>query len=111
MKKGLLIFVTAFITAVMMTSCGSSIPKGMSEKTYDCGVRALEIMEKYNSEELTKDEADTQLNELQNELIEENKTIKTEYEDMNLTLSGYIVIFINGKTDEAEKFLQNELGK
>ncbi len=111
MKKGLLTLLTILITAAMLVACGSSIPKGMSEKTYDCGIRALEIMEQYNSEDITKDEADAQLNKIQDELIDESKTIAAEYEGMNYTLSGYIIIFNSGNTDVAVEALRKDLGK
>lgn len=110
MKKGLS-FLLILIMSVLLAACGSSIPKGMSEKTYNYGTHALEIMEKYNSAEISKEEADKRLNDIKDQLFAEDLSDGDMAKTKNLIVTGEIVIFISGRTIDAEENLRNDLGK
>lgn len=57
------IIIAVLLSSMMLTfsACGKSIPEGMSEEVYDYGVKALDIMDKYNDMEISVDDADSRL--------------------------------------------------
>lgn len=55
--------VAIFLITLSISGC-SGIPEGMSEDTYDTGMKALEIMDKYNNADITADEANQRLDAL-----------------------------------------------
>ena len=58
-------FVIAVLSLIMLSINGcSGIPEGMAKDTYDTGLKALEIMDKYNDADITADEADQRLDAL-----------------------------------------------
>ena len=67
MKK---IFIATLFCLILAFSsgCGSHVPNGMSDETYNVGVKALEIMDKYNNADITADEADERLDSLYDKL-------------------------------------------
>lgn len=71
------------ITAMVISACGSKIPSGMTQQTYDNGCRALEIMEKYNDVEISAEEAETRLKSIQSSLESEYTTLMDTLESGN----------------------------
>lgn len=96
MKKGLLVFVTILFTVTILTACGSSKPKNMTQTTYDIGCKALELMDKYNSADITAEEAEIRLKSLMNDLDDEQFTEEELLESSNNTLvNTNIFLFIS----------------
>ena len=54
----------ALYLSFSISSCGNKLPDGMSQETYDIGVKALEIMDKYNSSDIDAEETDRRLDAL-----------------------------------------------
>lgn len=118
MKKGLLVFITILITAAMLVACGSSKPKNMTQKTYDNGCRALEIMDKYNNMEISAEDAEDRLRNIQSSLITERETLTVLLEHTNnLLVESDIFLFITamhgttGSTYDNADELREKLGK
>ena len=64
------IIIAVLLSSMMLTfsACGKSIPECMSEEVYDYGVRALNVMDKYNDMEISADEASDRLDGLRSKL-------------------------------------------
>lgn len=62
MKKT--IIVSIVLLTLIMTAC-SSAPSGMNKETYDKGKEAVDIVEKYNTGDITSDEAVEKLEALE----------------------------------------------
>ena len=64
------IIIAVLLSSMMLTfsACGNSIPEGMSEEVYDYGVKALNVMDKYNDMEISKDDADSRLDAIYDKL-------------------------------------------
>ena len=58
MKKGLFVFAVG-IVMVLMVACGR--PQNMTEETYEYGKKALEIIQKYNSADISAEDAKSRL--------------------------------------------------
>lgn len=62
----------AMVMALMLflTACGggSKIPDGFTEETYDLGCKALDLMDKYNSAEISKDDCYGRLDSIRDAL-------------------------------------------
>lgn len=65
MKRFRILFVA--IMAVCLIGCKGR-PKNMDERTYNLGVKALEIMDAYNNMEISEEEAHDQLYEIHDRL-------------------------------------------
>lgn len=86
MKKKIAIVATACLL-LFTTACGSKIPDGMSEKTYNAGMQALEIEESYLNGKITSDEAYEQINII-------SKLVDTfEFDDTDESSENHIVSF------------------
>lgn len=95
MKRGIIIIICVLMAAVL-AACGSSsggsakMPKALewkfTEETYQSAVRALEIMDKYNSGDLTADEAETRLESIQRDL--ESESIDDSIKSSSNTIVG-----------------------
>ena len=95
MKKLSIIFIAAAIAALLV-ACGSKVPSGMTQETYDNGCRALEIMEKYNGADITAEEAELRLKSIKTSLESETFTISQPLESANNTIiSTNIFLFIS----------------
>lgn len=68
MKRKFLSIIVCFSLALFIGCGESKIPEGMNQETYDIGVQALKIMDKYNDADITADEADSRLDSLCNKL-------------------------------------------
>lgn len=68
MRKKLISFTLCVAMTCLFGCGGSKIPDGMSEDTYNIGVKALEIMDKYNNADITSDEADERLDALHDKI-------------------------------------------
>lgn len=68
MKRKFLSIIACFSLALFIGCGESKIPEGMNQETYDIGVQALKIMDKYNDADITADEADSRLDSLYNKL-------------------------------------------
>lgn len=64
MKKKMVAVLLALYLSFSISSCGNKLPDGMSQETYDIGVKALEIMDKYNSADIDAEETDRRLDAL-----------------------------------------------
>lgn len=62
--------IAVLLSSMMLTfsACGNSIPEGMSEEVYDYGVKALNVMDKYNDMEISKDDAYSRLDAIYDKL-------------------------------------------
>lgn len=59
MKKKIIALLMALTLSASIIACGGKkLPDGMSQDTYDTGIKALEIMDKYNDADIDADEAD-----------------------------------------------------
>ena len=94
MKKGLI--AVLLIAAIVLVACGGSKkPATMSQETYDNGCRALEIMEKYNDTDISKEDATERLNGILKSLNDEHDTLTDTLERSDNTLvSASITQFI-----------------
>lgn len=66
MKKLILLLVVC----VLFIGCGGSskIPEGMNKETYEYGLKAVSLFEKYADGEITKDELDSRLSPIKEHL-------------------------------------------
>lgn len=100
MKIKTYVTIATFLIAVSISGC-SGIPEGMSKDTYDTGMKALEIMDKYNDADITADEADQRLDRLYERLdnleLSDEPSGKYGYglseEDYNLNVQTTITLF------------------
>lgn len=99
MRKRLITLLIITLLAASITACGNKIPDGMSQETYDVGVTALEIMDKYNSADIDADEADSRLDTLYSKLnsLNLNDEPESEYglseDSQNSFVKTYISAF------------------
>ena len=86
MKKRIAIIAAACLL-LFATACGKKLPRGMSEKTYNAGMQALEIGDSYMNGKITADEAYTQLDTI-------NSLLDTfEFDDVDESAKNNIVSF------------------
>lgn len=103
--------------AVILTACGDGKPKEMRDDTYDLGCRALTIIEKYNSADISKVECMSRLKEIENSLgklkfSEEEERAKEKNLIVEVAVSSYYYEIVScGDTYEKEKHLKECLGK
>lgn len=99
MRKRLITLLIITLLAASITACGNKIPDGMSQETYDVGVTALEIMDKYNSADIDADEAYSRLDTLYSKLnsLKLNDEPESEYglseDSQNSFVKTYISAF------------------
>lgn len=60
--------ILCMLMASLLVACGSKIPDGMAEETYNTGMKALEIMDKYNDGDISSEEAGERLDSLYTKL-------------------------------------------
>lgn len=118
MRKRIIGIVIILTAAIILVACGSSKPKGMTQKTYDNGCRALEIMEKYNDMEISAEDAETRLEGIMDSLEDEYPTLLDVLESSsNLLVKLDISFFVTalhgtaGSTYDQEDALREKLGK
>lgn len=94
MKKGL--FAVILICAIVLVACGApKKPDTMSQKTYDNGCRALEIMEKYNNVEISADDAEERLRGIYESLQAEHGGLTDSLESgSNTIVTSDVFLFI-----------------
>lgn len=68
----------SIMAAVILASCGN--PHNMSKQTYDRGIRALEIMEKYNLAEISEDDACSRILTIWQDILNDPTTNEKEIE-------------------------------
>ena len=91
MKKIMTIIITVALAAILLAACGK--PQGMSKETYNNGKKALEIMDKYNDADITKEEALSRLEDLEMSLDNEAETLEDVIEKSNNTLVSTEIFF------------------
>lgn len=94
MKKGLVI-VAVLLLAFGLVACGESsgsAPKGIQQEVYDLGKQALQVLDKYNSADISADEAKERIRAIQNDL---NLVSKSDDTIENLTKSTISAILTN----------------
>lgn len=101
MKKRIAIVATACPLLLFTTACGSKIPKGMSEQTYNAGMQALEIEESYLNGEITANEAYKQL-DIVYDLIDTFEFDDTDESTKNHIVAVYILSFSLDLLGEAD---------
>lgn len=103
MKKRIEI-IAAACPLLFATACGKKIPRGMSEKTYNAGMQALEIEESYLNGKITADEASMQLDTIYSLLD------TFEFDDLNERAKNQIVsIYVT--TFTLDLLLENDVSK
>ena len=92
MRKRLITLLIVTLLAASITACENKIPDGMSQETYDVGVTALEIMDKYNSADIDADEADSRLDTLYSKLnsLDLNDEPESEYGLSEDSQNGFV---------------------
>ena len=113
MKK---VFIAVILAAaLLLVACGGP-PKGMNKETYDLGCRALEIIQKYNSADISEADAKDRLKSIANSL--DNLTLTDSMEDLKngtlkVTLNTLVLSMTAGNADmiNAENDLKKTLGK
>ena len=111
MKKLSVLLLSAIL---LLTGCGSSIPDGKDQETYDLGIRAIEIIEKYNNAEISSDDCHDRLDKIYDSL--DNLELEEDYTSKNLFLKIYIQSYTwnlvkpGGDTYEQEKNIKETLG-
>ena len=119
MKKKIIIALFIAV-AVLLAACGGSKkPNTMTQDTYDNGCRALEIMEKYNSADISKADAKDRLENIQRALDSEREGLDDIlYSSDNLLVSltiSHFLYAVDGTTSvntiDEEKELRELLGK
>lgn len=115
------VIIALFIAvAVLLAACGGSRkPDSMTQDTYDNGCRALEIMEKYNSADISKEDAKDRLENIQRALDSEREglddlILNTDNFLVSLTIKQFLYA-VDGLTSvntiDEEKELRELLGK
>ena len=99
-----------------VAGCGENTPDGVSEQAYAAGTKALEITDSYLNYEITRDDAQKQLEEISDRLIEEAKTSSFE-KDSNVETCVTIISLELSLNDsdkeikESRDALADRLGK
>ncbi|EGG83564.1 hypothetical protein HMPREF9477_00939 [Lachnospiraceae bacterium 2_1_46FAA] len=114
MKKKLLTLLMALTLSASIIACGGKkLPDGMSQDTYDTGIKALEIMDKYNDADIDADEADKRLEALSDKLdsleLSDDESAENSFVQSNI-LSFQSKLFLGGDTyttaDDLRKLLE-----
>lgn len=114
MKKKLLTLFISLTLSISFVACGGQkIPNGMSQDTYDTGLKALEIMDKYNDADINADEADKRLEALSDKLdsleLSDDESAENSFVQSNI-LSFQYELFSAGDTystaDDLRKLLE-----
>lgn len=87
MKKKSITILLALYLCCSAAACGNKVPDGMSQETYDTGVKALEIMDKYNDADIDAEEANKRLDALYSKL--ENLELDDTTEGYGLSEASY----------------------
>lgn len=101
----------------VIAGCGeNNIPDGISEQAYTAGTKALEITDSYLNYEIAKDDAQKQLEEISDRLIEEVKTSSFEKDsNVETCVTTISLKMFNDKSDsdirESRDALADRLGK
>ena len=113
MKK---VFIAVILAAVLfLVACGGP-PRGMNKETYDLGCRALEIIQKYNSADISADDLNDRLKSISNSLdgVVLSDTIEQSKNNvLKITLDTLVLTMKAGTADtiKAEQDLKETLGK
>jgi hypothetical protein len=108
----------AVVMALMacLIGCGGK-PSGMDDNTYKLGCKALEIMDDYNSMEISKDDAYDQLGDIYDRLDsreydEDQQSESIQNDSIRSSVLGF-QIGMNGNSDLVEEAnnLRNKLNK
>ncbi len=95
MKK---LTILTVILMILLTACGSKVPEGMSERGYEIGKNALEVVTDYNNGDLTKDEALKRIDEYVDRLSKLTDQSGDYYKDLSLSvqLDAFRLAVVNG---------------
>lgn len=110
-----IILLSMFIFVI--AGCGeNNIPDWISKQAYTAGTKALEITDSYLNYEITKDDAQKQLEEISDRLIEEVKTSSFEKDsNVETCVTTISLKMFNDKSDsdirESRDALADRLGK
>lgn len=102
MKKFIVCLLVICICAGAIVGCGGSkIPDEMSADIYDCGVKAVKILDRYLSADLTMDEAKTELGNLHNQAynLQEEDMSKDLYVSIDI---GYAETLLTKMSDNSQ---------
>lgn len=83
---------------VLLCSCGSNVPDGMSERGYEIGKNAIKTVTDYNNGSLTGDEAMAKVDEYINRLTQLTDKSDEYYQDLALSiqLDAFRIAVVNG---------------
>lgn len=83
---------------VLLCSCGSKVPDGMSERGYEIGKNAIKTVTDYNNGSLTGDEAMAKVDEYINRLTQLTDKSDEYYQDLALSiqLDAFRIAVVNG---------------
>lgn len=95
MRKTILLVLAVM---VLVCSCGSKVPDGMSERGYEIGKNAIKTVTDYNNGSLTGDEAVTKVDEYINRLTQLTDKSDEYYQDLALSiqLDAFRIAVVNG---------------
>ena len=95
MRKTILLVLAVM---VLLCSCGSKVPDGMSERGYEIGKNAIKTVTDYNNGSLTGDEAVSKVDEYINLLTQLTDKSDEYYQDLALSiqLDAFRIAVVNG---------------
>lgn len=95
MRKTILLVLAVM---VLLCSCGSKVPDGMSERGYEIGKNAIKTVTDYNNGSLTGNEAVAKVDEYINLLTQLTDKSDEYYQDLALSiqLDAFRIAVVNG---------------
>ena len=95
MRKTILLVLAVI---VLLCSCGSKVPDGMSERGYEIGKNALKVVADYNTGNITKDEAIEKVDEYVDRLSQLTDQSDQYYKDLSISvqLDAFRLALVNG---------------
>lgn len=109
------IIIAVLLSSMMLTfsACGKVIPEGMSEELYDYGVKALDIMDKYNDKEISEYDANSELTTLREKIdnLDDDTSAKaleiiTSIDTFQVGLRGFTSLNTSDAADDLRKKLE-----
>lgn len=101
-KISIIIYAVSFLLIIVLVTfiiwnkiTAIHMPIGMSQETYDIGVQALKIMDKYNDVEIDADNAAKRLEILKNNLEELDYNYGSTHEENNLLVELHVSSFLS----------------
>lgn len=95
MRKTILLMLAVL---VLLCSCGSKVPDGFSERGYEIGKNALEVVTDYNTGNLTKDETIEKVDEYVDRLSKLTDQSDQYHKDLSISvqLDAFRLALVNG---------------